>query len=74
MAYIARMPTPANLFGALIFGVIGLAAFLYGKKQAKIGPLIGGLLLMIYPYFISETWMLYAIGVALTVAIFFFRE
>jgi hypothetical protein len=68
------MPSPANLFGALIFGVIGLAAFLYGKKQAKIGPLVIGLLLMIYPYFIEETWILYAIGAALTAAIFFFRE
>ena len=69
-----RMPSPANLFAALLFGVIGLAAFLYGKKQAKIGPLVLGLLLMIYPYFISETWILYAIGVAMTGAIFFFRE
>jgi hypothetical protein len=68
------MPSPANLFGALIFGVIGLAAFLYGKKQAKMGPLVIGLLLMIYPYFIEETWILWAIGAALTVAIFFFRE
>jgi hypothetical protein len=68
------MPSPANLFGALIFGVVGLAAFLYGKKQAKMGPLAIGLLLMIYPYFIEETWILYAIGAALTAAIFFFRE
>jgi hypothetical protein len=68
------MPSPANLFGALIFGVIGLAAFLYGKKQAKMGPLVIGLLLMIYPYFIEETWILYATGAALTAAIFFFRE
>ena len=74
MAYIPLMPTPANLFGALIFGVIGFAAFLYGKKQAKMGPLVLGLLLMIYPYFVEETWILYAIGAAMTVAIFFFRE
>lgn len=74
MRYIARMPSPANLFAALIFGVVGLAAFLYGKKQAKMGPLVIGLLLMIYPYFIEETWILYAIGVTLTVAIYFFRD
>jgi hypothetical protein len=74
VAYIADMPDPAALFAILVFSAIGLAAFLYGRKQAKIGPLVLGLLLMIYPYFISETWILYAVGSALTVAIYFFRE
>jgi len=25
------MPTPANLFGALAFGIVGMGAFMYGK-------------------------------------------
>jgi len=32
-----------------------------------------GLGLMIYPWFVSETWMLYAIGCAMTGAIWFYR-
>ncbi len=68
------MPTPAALFALILSSVIGLAAFLYGKKNAALGPALIGLALMIYPYFISETWMLYAIGGGLCVAIYFFRE
>jgi hypothetical protein len=68
------LPTPAALFGSLIFGVIGLVAFRYGKKSALIVPMLLGLGLMIYPWFVSETWMLYVIGCALTGAVWFFRN
>lgn len=67
------MPSPANLFGSLLFGVIGFSAFLYGKKNALVKPMLIGLILMVYPYFISQTWLLYAIGCALTVALVVFR-
>ena len=36
-------------------------------------PMFCGIALMIYPYFIGETWMVYAIGVIGTVALFFLR-
>jgi hypothetical protein len=67
------MPTPANLFASLLFGVIGFAAFLYGKKNVAIPPMVIGLVLMIYPYFVPQTWLLYAIGCVLTVALVVFR-
>ena len=41
------MPSPADLFGSLIFGVIGFAAFMYGKKSALLKPMIIGITLMI---------------------------
>lgn len=63
------MLTPARLFGSILLGAIGLAAFVYGKKAAKLKPLFLGLLLMIYPCFVTETWMLYALGGVLTVAL-----
>ncbi len=68
------MPSPAALFASLMFGVIGLVAFRYGKRSALIVPMILGLALMIYPWFVSETWLLYAIGCALTGAAWFFRS
>jgi hypothetical protein len=67
------MPSPADLFGSLMFGVIGFAAFMYGKKSALLKPMLIGLTLMIYPYFIPQTWLLYAIGCALTAGLFLFR-
>src|SRR3546814_5579929 len=41
--------TTATLLWGLLFGSIGLGYFLYGKKQARLVPLLCGLALMIYP-------------------------
>lgn len=68
------MPSFANLFAAILFGSVGLAAFVYGKKSASWKPMIIGVMLMVYPYFIEETWLLYAIGVALSAGIFAWRD
>lgn len=68
------MFTAANLFGSILFGSIGLGAFFYGRKAGATKPLIIGLVLMVYPYFVSETWLLYAIGAVVTASLFFFRD
>lgn len=64
------MPTPGALFGMIIFGAIGLAAFGYGKKEMSLRPMVVGVALMIYPYFVTQTWCLYGVGVLLTTALF----
>jgi len=66
--------SPANLFAGLLFGAIGLAVFSYGKKMTVVKPMIIGVALMAYPYFVSQTWALYGIGVALCVALYLFRD
>jgi len=63
----------ANLIAGVIFGGIGFAAFLYGKKQANFKALVIGMILMVYPYFVTNPVLLYAIGVALTLVLFFFH-
>jgi hypothetical protein len=68
------MPSPANLFGSLMFGVIGFAAFMYGKKMAGLRAMLIGVALMVVPYFIDPTWLLYTVGTALTAALFVFRD
>lgn len=68
------MPTGANLFASIFFGSIGMAAFVYGKKASAIRPIIIGILLMAYPYFVPETWEVWGLGVLLTAALFVFRE
>jgi hypothetical protein len=68
------LPAPAVLFASLLFGIIGLAAFTYGKKSANWKPMVIGLVLMVYPYAIDELWLLYAIGIALCAALFVFRD
>ena len=61
------------LLWSLLFSSVGLGFFLYGKKQQAPVPLFSGLALMVYPYFVSSTILLVAIGVALTVLPYFVR-
>ena len=68
------MPSPGALFVSLVFGVIGLTAFLYGKKHALVVPMVLGIALMLFPYFVSDIWLMCGIGAALTAAIWYFRD
>jgi len=62
-----------QLFLGVIFGSIGLGYFMYGKKQKMTVPLVCGLVLMIYPYFIGSTTLLSAIGVVISILPYFLR-
>ena len=68
------MPDPAVLFAGILFGSIGVAAFLYGKKQAKWQPLALGTALVAITFIIRDAVLLYAAGTALCAALFWFRE
>jgi hypothetical protein len=64
----------ANLIGGLVFGSIGFVAFIYGKRMHIWKPMLIGLALMAYPYFVSNDIALFAIGVVGTAALFLLRE
>ena len=53
----------STLMWAVIFGSIGLGFFVYGKKRRVIMPIISGIVLMIFPYFISNVYVFVLIGV-----------
>jgi hypothetical protein len=63
-----------NLIGNLLFSSIGFVAFVYGKRMNLWKMMIGGLALMIYPYFIESISMLYLAGAVGTAALFFLRD
>jgi hypothetical protein len=58
----------------LLFGSIGLGYFIYGKKQRASVPLICGLALMLFPYFVSNIMLLVGVGVLLAIIPYFLRE
>ncbi len=68
------LSSPAYLFGMLMFSVIGFAAYRYGKKMALPIPRLIGVVLMLYPYLVADTWLLYGVGVALCVAAYVYRK
>ena len=49
----------------VLFGSIGLGFFVYGKKQKAVLPLLSGLGLMVFPYFVSNVFILVITGLVL---------
>ena len=64
----------ANLIGGLIFGSIGFIAFIYGKRMNLWKPMLIGIGLMIYPYFINDDKIMLVIGIFGSTALFFLRD
>ncbi len=63
----------ALLAWGFLFSSIGLAFFMYGKSQKSLIPLCSGLVLMIYPYFVSNSTWMFIIGVVLSAVPYFVR-
>ena len=61
------------LLWGLLYGSIGLGFFMYGRKQRAVVPLICGLALMIFPYFVANTILLVVIGAVLIAVPYFVR-
>jgi hypothetical protein len=64
----------ANLIGGVIFGSIGFVAFIYGKRMNLWKPMLLGIGLMVYPYFISDDKIMLVVGIFGSTALFFVRE
>jgi hypothetical protein len=65
--------TTAQLVLGLLFGSVGLGFFVYGRKQRAVVPFLCGVALMAFPYFVSNTFALVAIGSALCALPLVFR-
>ena len=63
----------ALLFWGLLFGSLGAGYFIYGKKQGAIVPLLCGIALCIFPYFVTNTILLVVVGVVLAAVPYFVR-
>ena len=59
------MDGTATLLSGLLFASIGTGYLIYGKKQQRHAALFSGIALIGYPYFISDPWLLWAIGLGL---------
>lgn len=57
----------------MLFGSIGLGFFIYGKRQSAIIPMVCGLALMVFPYFVSNVFLLVIIGLVLMALPYYYR-
>jgi hypothetical protein len=60
----------ATIIIAVVFGLVGFAAFRYGRKNGEPRPLVIGIALMAYGYFVSNAWISLGIGAVLTLLLF----
>lgn len=67
------MEGTAQLIWGMIFGAIGLGFFVYGKKQKAVMPLISGISLFIFPYFVTNAYLLVLVGAAIMALPYFVR-
>ena len=64
------MPSGSSLLIGMLAGVFGVAYFVYGRRQAKLVPLVSGVLLCVYPYFLESVLWLSIVGMLLLAAPF----
>lgn len=57
------------LLASLVPSSIGLVAFMYGKRQARVPHIAVGLVLMVYPYFVSNILLMFAIAGVLSLGL-----
>ncbi len=67
------LPSPAWIFGCLLFSLVGFAAWRYGKAVQSQAIRWLGVALMFYGYLTKPVWLLYGVGIALCVAIWWCR-
>ena len=59
------LPGVWYIVGSIVFGIVGYIGFRRGRKTEQNSLTWTGFALMLFPYAVSETWMLWAIGTSL---------
>jgi len=65
---------PTTIVLGVLFSSIGFIAFRYGRKMEMMSPVVIGLALMFYPFFVRGPIGLLTVGAGLTAALFVFRD
>lgn len=63
----------ATLLLGVVFGAVGMGYCLYARKQRAPVPLVCGVGLMFFPYFVSNAWLMVLVGVVLMAVPYFVR-
>jgi hypothetical protein len=64
---------PTLLMWSILFGAFGAGYFMYGRRQRSPVPFVVGIALMVFPYFITNVYLVVLIGVGLIVTPYFIR-
>lgn len=64
------LPSAWYVLGAILFGIVGYLVYSRGRKMKQAVLIWTGVALMLYPYAVSETWVLWAAGLGLSALAF----
>jgi predicted membrane protein len=67
------MDDTSTLIWGVLFGAIGLGFLTYGRRQSAIIPLVVGVFLLIFPYFMPNLYLLLGVGAVLVAIPYFIR-
>ena len=67
------MEGPSLIIWGILFGSIGLGFVTYGRRQKAVVPLVTGIALFIFPYFMPDVYMLLITGALLIALPYFVR-
>lgn len=68
------MPTPAYFAGVILFSILGYVGYRFGKKATNPTVKWIGVALMLFPYVVTDTLMLYIVGAGLCLGIYVYRK
>ncbi|HEV2281849.1 MAG TPA: hypothetical protein VGX75_05600 [bacterium] len=66
--------SPAALVLGGLFSLLGMAALVYGRKTDRIGMVLGGIVLTVFPYFVGNPIVIVLVGIATMAGMYFFPE
>ena len=61
----------AGMLWSILFGLVGGAYFVYGKKQKRFATLFSGVALMAYTFMVSNTYAIFLMGIGLMAVPYF---
>ena len=64
----------SQIASSIILGGVGFVAFVYGKKQGSLKPMVGGVVLMALPYILQETMQLVVASALILATMYVFRD
>ena len=68
------LPSPAFLAGAILFGLVGMWAWASGHRRALPRRKWLGVALCFFPYLVTETGWMWAVGGTLCAGLVWWRE
>ncbi len=63
-----------NIRSSLLISCLGMGFFMYGKRAGRLYPLLAGIAMSIYPFFVASAFFLWSITAAICAALYFLRD